>query len=90
LGWARIGLAQDRGLIIPPPGPSFLYASATWKERVKKKGEGRKVGSTLLWLASVRGLFTVVATVPKGVGGWVAVVQEEEVYNDVIVHCGGR
>jgi hypothetical protein len=35
-------------------------------------------------------LFTVVATVPKGVGGWVAVVQEEEVYNDVIVHCGGR
>ena len=48
------------------------------------------MGSTLLWLASVRGLFTVVATVPKGVGGWVAVVQEEEVYNDVIVHCGGR
>jgi hypothetical protein len=32
----------------------------------------------------------VVATVPGDVGGWVAMVQEEEVYNGVIVHCGGR
>jgi len=57
---------------------------------LKEKGEGRKVGSTLLWLAGVGGSFMVVATVPGDVGGWVAMVQEEEVYNGVIVHCGGR
>ena len=57
---------------------------------VKEKGEGKKVGSTLLWLAGVRGSFMVVATMVGGVGGWVVVVQEEEVCNSVIVHCGKR
>jgi len=28
--------------------------------------------------------------VAEGVGGWVTVVQEEEVYNGVTVHCGGQ
>jgi hypothetical protein len=71
------------------PHPSFLYTGVTWKEMLKEKGEGRRVGSTLLWLAGVGGSFMVVATVPGDVGGWVAMVQEEEVYNGVIVHCGG-
>jgi hypothetical protein len=59
-----------------------------WGVGGEEEGEGEE--NNLAWWSSPWRGGSAVPTVAEGVGGWVTVVQEEEVYNGVTVHCGGQ